>query len=111
MVRTIGGHPGLGAPGCPMAHEQVGHEVGAAPLPAGSAEDCGDGAAESLMSSAETTSSTPLRAPGGLDAAWEGQPEGAVFTGTHVHPDDLPLALAIDRRRHHHADVDDPAVP
>ncbi len=30
--------------------EQVGHEVGAAPLPAGSAEDCGDGAAESLMS-------------------------------------------------------------
>ena len=30
--------------------EQVGHEVGAAPLPAGSAEDCGDGASESLMS-------------------------------------------------------------
>ena len=35
---------------------------------------------------------------------------GAVFTRTHVHPDDLPLALAIDGRRHHHADVDDPAV-
>ena len=50
----------------------------------------------------------PAEAPGG-QRAQEGQPEGAVFTRTHVHPDDLPLALAIDGRRHHHADVDDPA--
>ena len=41
MVRT-GGHPWLDSSGYPS--EQVGHEVGAAPLPAGSAEDCGDGA-------------------------------------------------------------------
>ena len=60
-----GGHPGLGAPGDPS--EQVGHEVGAAPLPAGSAEDCGDGAAESLMS-VRYHQLHPTEAPGGQRA-------------------------------------------
>ena len=43
-----GGHPGLSAPGDPS--EQVGHEVGAAPLPTGPTEDSCDGIPESLMS-------------------------------------------------------------
>ena len=60
-----GGHPGLGAPGDPS--EQVGHEVGAAPLPAGSAEECGDGAAESLMS-VRYHQLHPTEAPGGQRA-------------------------------------------
>ena len=55
----------------------------------------------------ETTRSTPLR-PLADSERKEGRPEGAIFTGTHVHPNDLPLALAIDRRCHHHADVDHP---
>ena len=56
---------GLGAPGDPS--EQVGHEVGAAPLPAGSAEDCGDGASESLMS-VRYHQLHPAEAPGGQRA-------------------------------------------
>ena len=60
-----GGYPWLGAPGDPS--EQVGHEVGAAPLPAGSAEDCGDGASESLMS-VRYHQLHPAEAPGGQRA-------------------------------------------
>ena len=44
MVRTMVATHGWARPGDPS--EQVGHEVGAASLPAGSAEDCGDGASE-----------------------------------------------------------------
>ena len=58
-----GDYQWLGAPGDPS--EQVGHEVGAAPLPAGSAEDCGDGASESLMS-VRYHQLHPAEAPGGL---------------------------------------------
>ena len=57
-----GGPPGLSASG--DSSEQVGHEVGAAPLPAGLAEDCGDRAAESLMS-ARDHQLHPAEAPGG----------------------------------------------
>ena len=43
-----GGHAGLGALG--HSGEQVGHEVGAAALPAGSSEHRGDGVLQPLMS-------------------------------------------------------------
>ena len=60
-----GCHPGLSASGDPS--EQVGHEVGAAPLPVGPAEDCGDGAAESLMS-VRDHQLHPTETPGGQRA-------------------------------------------
>ena len=44
--------------------------------------------------------------PGG-ERTQEGQPESAVLAGSHVDAQDLPLALSVDRRRHHHTDVDD----
>ena len=37
----------------------------------------------------------------------EGQSDGAVLAGAHVHTQDLTLLFGIDSRRHHHADVDD----
>ena len=48
MVRTMVATHGWARLG--TRREQVGPEVSAAPLPAGSAEDCGHGASESLMS-------------------------------------------------------------
>ena len=41
--------------------------------------------------------------------AQEGHPEGAVLTGAHVHTDDLPPALCVDRGDHHHAHIYYPA--
>ena len=52
-----GGHARLGTLG--HSGEQVGHEVGAAALPAGSSKDCGDGVLQPLVSIG-VTSSTPL---------------------------------------------------
>ena len=40
----------------------------------------------------------------------EGQPEGAVLAGAHVHTQDLTLPFGIDPRGHHHADVHDAAA-
>ena len=68
--------------------------LGAAPLPAGSAEDCGDGAAESLMTRPIDTSSTPLRPLADSERRLLASQKAQVFTRTHVLPDDLPLALA-----------------
>ena len=64
MVRTMVATQGWARLG---TRWQVGHEVGAAPLPAGSAEDCGDGAAESLMS-VRYHQLHPTEAPGGQRA-------------------------------------------
>ena len=65
MVRTMVATQGWARLGDPS--EQVGHEVGAAPLPAGSADECGDCAAESLMS-VRYHQLHPTEAPGGQRA-------------------------------------------
>ena len=49
----------------------------------------------------------PAEAPS-VQRTQEGQPEGAVLTGAHVHAQYLPLTLAVYTGGHHHADVDDP---
>ncbi len=85
--------------------EQVGHEVGAAALPAGPSEHRGDGVLQPLVSIGGYQLH-PAEAPSG-QRPQEGQPEGAVLAGAHVHTQDLTLPFGIDPRRHHHADVDD----
>ena len=65
MVRTMVATHGWTLLGTRVS--RFGHEVGAAPLPAGSAEDCGDGAAESLMS-VRDHQLHPAEAPGGQRA-------------------------------------------
>ena len=44
----------------------------------------------------------------GVQLAQEGQPEGAVLAGAHIHAQYLPLTLAVHAGGHHHADVDPP---
>ena len=51
----------------------------------------------------------PAEAPSG-QRPQEGQPEGAVLAGAHVHTQDLTLPFGIDPRRHHHVD-DATALP
>ena len=90
------------------AGEQVGHEVGAAALPAGSSKDCGDGVLQPLVGIGGHQFH-PAEAPSG-QRPQEGQPERAVLAGAHVHTQDLTLPFGIDPRRHHHADVHDAAA-
>ena len=85
--------------------EQVGHEVSAAALPAGSSKHRGDDVLQPLVSiggyqfhPAETAS---------RQRAQEGQPERTILAGAHVQAQNLTLPVSIDPRRHHHADVDD----
>ena len=85
--------------------EQVGHEVGAAALPAGPSKHRGDGVLQPLVGIGGYQLH-PAEAPSG-QRPQEGQPEGAVLAGAHVHTQDLTLPFGIDPRRHHHADVDD----
>ena len=84
---------------------KVGHEVGAAALPAGPSEHRGDGVLQPLVSIGGYQLH-PAEAPSG-QRPQEGQPERAVLAGAHVHAQDLTLPFGIDPRRHHHADVDD----
>ena len=56
--KVLGGHARLGALG--HSGKQVGHEVGAAALPAGSSKHRGDGVLQPLVGIGEVTSSTPL---------------------------------------------------
>ena len=74
--------------------EQVGHEVGAAALPAGSSKDCGDGVLQPLVSIGGCQFH-PAE-PSSRQRPQEGQPERAVLAGTHV---DLTLPFGIDPRR------------
>jgi hypothetical protein len=39
----------------------------------------------------------------------EAHPAGAVLTGEHVHPEELPVTIGVHPGRHHAGDVDDPA--
>ena len=88
--------------------EQVGHEVGAAALPAGSSKHRGDGVLQPLVSIGGYQFHPAEPSSG--QRPQEGQPEGAVLAGAHVHTQNLTLPVGIDPRRHHHADVDDAAA-
>ena len=101
--KVLGGHAGLGTLG--HSGEQVGHEVGAAALPAGPSKHRGDGVLQPLVGIGGYQLH-PAEAPSG-QRPQEGQPERAVLAGPHVHTQDLTLPFGIDPRRHHHADVDD----
>ena len=82
--------------------------MGAAALPAGSSKHRGDGVLQPLVSIGGCQFH-PAE-PSSRQRPQEGQPEGAVLAGTHVHAQDLTLPVGIDPRRHHHhhhADVDD----
>ena len=78
--------------------------MGAAALPTGAGKHRGDDVLQSLVSIGDDQS--PAEA---LDVqrAQEGQPEGAVLAGAHVHAQDIPLNGAVHAGGHHHADVDD----
>ena len=86
--------------------------MGAATLPAGTGKHRGDGVLQPPAFAGAGSGSIgddqlhPAEAPSG-QRPQEGQPEGAVLAGAHVHAQDLTLPFGIDPRRHHHADVDD----
>ena len=82
--------------------------MGAAALPAGSSEHRGDGVLQPLVGIGGNQFH-PAEPPSG-QRPQEGQPEGAVLAGAHVHTQNLPLPVGIDPRRHHYADVDDAAA-
>ena len=79
--------------------------MGAAALPAGTGKHRCDGVLQPLVSIGDDQFH-PAETPSG-QRPQEGQPEGAVLAGAHVHAQDLTLPFGIDPRRHHHADVDD----
>src|SRR5438270_1915449 len=70
--------------------QRISHEMRAASLPAGALEDRGDGAFETLVAIADHQlhASQTTRHP----SAQEAQPEGAVLTGSDIHPEHFALA-------------------
>ena len=90
------------------AREQVPHEVGAAALPGGAAEDGGDSLPETLVG----VGGHQLHAgePARHEAAQKRQPEGPVLAGTDVDAQHLALPLHVDRSGNHHAHLGDAAL-
>ena len=106
MVRTMVATQGLG----PLGHlgEQVGHEVGAASLPARSREHRCDSVLQPLVRVRGHQIHAAQAAA--HQGAQEREPEGTVLAGAHVHAQDLALALGVDCGGHHDAHVDDASV-
>ena len=86
-----GSHPGLGPFG--YSGQQVGHEVGAAALPTGPDKHCGDGVLQTLVSIGDDQFHA-AEAPS-VQRPQEGQPEGTVLAGAHVHAHHFPCPYAL----------------
>ena len=76
-----------------------------APLPSGTSEHRGDGILQPVVG----IGANQLHAAEspGVQGTQEGQPEGTIRAGSHVHPEDLPVVPGVRRRGHHIADIDD----
>ena len=89
--KVLGSHARLGSLG--YSGEQVGHEVSAAALPAGSSKHRGDGVLQPLVSIGGNQFHTAETASG--QRAQEGQPERTILAGAHVQAQDLRCPSAL----------------